>query len=293
MKFFLGILFLTFCGIVCNKIEKINGENIQGYLGTFNILTEQVGFCKMQGYDTTNRENSYGPSIYTSGRVQFGVGLSSIYFGDVPNDEGRETCGMCLNITKVQNFPKFSNDLTLFFPNTKIETPFTVMVFDQCKDPICQQDAFLDFDIYGNIPSTNIKFLEWHPIDCPIHKEEDFIELLFCSKDTCNDHNIYTEKIPFHHVIDKYFVSIIPRNMRIPIKRISILKKNEWVEMNYISAIGWIFPFEFDFTSNIFLQFESSKSDILQMEIQISTLLDTPIQLEYRGGIIFNTGFNF
>ena len=45
-----------------------------------------------------------------------------------------KTCGMCLNVKKFKIFLTFSNDLTFFFLNIEIETPFTVMVFDQCSD---------------------------------------------------------------------------------------------------------------------------------------------------------------
>ena len=261
--------------------------------GTYNRLTYQSGFCKMQGYDTTNRATSLGPSIYTSGKVLFGVGLSSYYFGNIPNEEGLLTCGMCLNITKIERMPEFSMDLTVFEPEKEISTvPFLAMVFDQCNDPICQQEGFLDFDIYSEIPSKNIKMMEWNAVACPVD-EKDTIELLFCTKDTCNVQNVFSNQVPFGSIINQYFVSIIPRNMRIPIQMIQVKNNEKWTDLIYISAIGWTWPFLFDKDKNIHLRIESYLGNVLEVEIPIEKIKATPISLAYRGGIIYDTFLNF
>ena len=266
--------------------------------GTYNTMTNQVGFCKMQSFDTISRETSLGPSIFTSGKTTFGVGLSSLYFGNIPNEEGRLTCGMCLNITKLENFPIFSDDLTLYEKDTEMETPFTVMVFDQCNDPICQEEGFLDFDIYSDIPSRNIQFIEWNAIDCPTD-EKDKIELLFCTKDTCNVENMknfLTNEKTFSDVVYPYFVSLIPRNMKIPIAMIKIWNPSVemFEEMIYISSIGWTFPFLFDKEEKDIKLLLISYNDIeINITIPMKELLNTKILTEYAGGVMYQTKEQF
>lgn len=277
---------------VLENVTYLYDNTFHSHEGTYNTLTHQTGFCKMQGYDTTSRKNSFGPSLYTSGKVHFGVGLSSLYFGNVPNEEGLLTCGMCLNITNIKRIPTFSNDLTNYEPNTEIQTPFLAMVFDQCKDPICQQEGFLDFDIYSSIPNYNIESIEWNAIECPTD-ENDTIELLFCSKDTCNVQNIHSKDTKFGELISKYFFSIIPRNMRIPIQKIQVQKNKKWVDLVYISAIGWTWTFLFDKTQDIQLRIISYLGDVLDVEIPIHTITNKTISIPYRGGIVYDTHLNF
>ena len=290
--FFIGIFLPIYVNFAVENISYLYENNFYSQEGTYNTLKFQTAFCKMQGYDTTKRENSFGPSLFTSGKIQFGVGLSSLYFGDIPNEEGLLTCGMCLNITNIKRMPTFSNDLTTFEPKTQITTPFLAMVFDQCKDPICQQDGFLDFDIYSNIPSNNIEHIEWNAIECPID-ENDTIELLFCSENTCNVQNIYQNTTIFGDLISPYFMSIIPRNMRIPIQKIQVMRNNNWKDLKYISAIGWTWTFPFDKTKDIQLRIISYLGDIIELKIPINTIVNKPISLPYRGGIIYDTQLNF
>ena len=248
----------------------------------------------MQGIQTTNRENSLGPSIYTSGKVQFGVGLSSLYFGEEPNKEGKLTCGMCLNITKIHPFPKFSNDLTSFEENMDIKTPFSVMVFDQCKDTICKQEGFLDFDIYSNIPSNNIDFIEWNIIECPTD-DSDTIEFLFCSSTSCNTNYKYNEIKLWKDIVNPYFITMIPRNMKIPIQSIEVWnsKLNQYKDLEYISSIGWNFPFSFLKDENLDLNIISLMGEKINIKISIEKLLNSKILLEYNGGILYNTKKQF
>lgn len=295
MKLFLFFCFFSFSNsYFYENITFLYENSFKSKEGTYNTLVNQYGFCKMQSSFTKSRKTSLGPSLYTRGKVQFGVGLSSFYFGNKINKEGKETCGMCLNITKIQNFPFFSNDLTQYKKDLEIETPFLVMVFDQCKDLICEQEGFLDFDIYSPIPSTNIKLMEWKGIECPTD-EEDTIELLFCSSNSCNIHNQYTENILWKDIIDIYFITIIPRNMKIPIKNIKIWnkKKYQYEELNYISGIGWSLPFLFPIRGYLNLILISYRENEIYITISIEELFYTPILLEYNGGIIYNTKKQF
>ena len=292
-KFIGRILFFLFSyEYISQNVTHLYNNTFQSNEGTYNILTYQTGFCKMQGYDTTNRKNSFGPSLFTSGKIQFGVGLSSIYFGDIPNQEGLLTCGMCLNVTNIKTMPKFSNDLTYFEPTSEIDTPFLVMVFDQCKDLICQQEGFLDIDIYGRIPNKNIQSIEWTGIECPTD-ENDTIELLFCTENTCNINDIYEENILFGELISENFFSIIPRNMRIPIQKIQVFKNDYWIDLVYVSAIGWTWPTLFNKNSDFHIRIISYKNDIIELTIPIENIKKTPISIAYRGGIIFDTYLNF
>jgi len=64
------------------------------------------------------------------------------------------------------------------------------MVFDQCKDEICES-GFLDFDIYNKkqpVSFGNISGIKWRGVECPV--QEDKLEYLICSQNTSN----FTEK---------------------------------------------------------------------------------------------------
>lgn len=289
MLFFQYLIFIVLFPFLNSSDEIYHSDE-----GTYNTLINQYGFCKMQGIQTTNRENSLGPSIYTSGKVQFGVGLSSLYFGDIPNKEGKLTCGMCLNITKIYPFPTFSNDLTSFDENIDIKTPFSVMVFDQCKDPICKQEGFLDFDIYSNIPPNNIDFIEWNTIECPID-DSDTIELLFCSSTSCNTNYKYNERKLWRDIVNPYFLTVIPRNMKVPIEFIKVWNSelSNYEDLDYISSIGWTFPFSFLKDENLDLNIISLMGEKINIKISIKKLLKSKILLEYNGGILYNTKKQF
>ena len=143
--------------------------------GSYNSFMNQVGYCKLQGYDTVSRNTTGAPPMFMDGRVKFGVGLSDVEF------QGRtSSCGRCLNITKIERFFAFNEDLTQWDYTMKMETPFTAFVMDQCKDAVCVS-KYLDFDIYN--PRQPVAYgnpwnIEWEFIPCPV--EDDGMELLMC-----------------------------------------------------------------------------------------------------------------
>ena len=66
-----------------------------------------------------------------------------------PQTEGAAACGMCIEVTKVENMPLLSTNNTSWDYGENISVPFLAMVFDQCDDPVCDQNGYLDFDIYN------------------------------------------------------------------------------------------------------------------------------------------------
>ena len=95
---------------LAQNITYLYNTLLNSSTGTYNMMTNQTGFCKMTGFNTISRSTSLGPPLFTSGRVQFGVGLSQYQFGStiIPsiNDktEGSIVCGMCINITHISTF---------------------------------------------------------------------------------------------------------------------------------------------------------------------------------------------
>jgi len=229
-------------------------------IGTYNNMKNQTGYCKMTGFNTVSRNTSFGPPLFTSGRVQFGVGLSHFQFGSLNNPsvdnkpEGSLTCGMCINITSISNFPLFNNELTNY-TNINTSTSHIVMVFDQCNDLICTS-GFLDIDVYADniFFKSNTYNISWSAIDCPIYEDEK-IEYLLCTVDTCNAQDTkYLNSSNFGDLFSPYYFSITLRNMKRPINSVAILIDNNYKELPYISGSGY--------TYNGYFQ-----EEILQIEI--------------------------
>jgi hypothetical protein len=59
--------------------------------------------------------------------------------------QGAAACGMCIEVTRVDNMPALNDQLTEWNYKKNISVPFIAMIFDQCTDPICEWNGYLDF----------------------------------------------------------------------------------------------------------------------------------------------------
>jgi hypothetical protein len=159
------------------EIGKDIGKNIEKNRGngSYNSMVNQIGFCRMQSFDTQSRSTSTSVPMFMDGRISFGVGLSDINMKEVSYFR----CGECLQVLGMKPFYSWNKELTKWTESTeRAQTadsssrflPFIVMVFDQCTDPICTRD-YLDFDIYSALQPVshgNPTNIEWISVPCPI-----------------------------------------------------------------------------------------------------------------------------
>lgn len=189
--------------------------------GSYNSFVRQVGFCKAQSFDTTSRNTSSGPGVFVSGRARFGVGLSHAQF-----NRSIVSCGQCIEVLTVDRFYGFNEDLTGWDYDEKVGGNFTVMVMDECTDPICES-GFLDFDIYNArqpVARGNPTNLTWRYAPCPV-SEEDRIEFLFClGYESCQAHDEEGRMVVdvFQDAVHDNWARVYPRNSRIPITSLTI-----------------------------------------------------------------------
>lgn len=257
---------------------------------TYNSFRDQVGFCKMQGYDTVSRETSRGPSLFTSGAALFGVGLSGNQF------DGR-LCGMCISITESENLRQPTNHSLNAFTNGSVTSPFIAMIFDECTDPICTQNttSFLDFDVYSPTPPVwagNPQNVKWKAVPCPVYNKDDgiivqhFLEYLICTPVTCNAHN------PEHQgdgtlrsVWNPYYFSITIRNSRIPIATVQLNDE----PLNYVKGSGWTFSGTYKYNTPFVLELQGFDGTRLLDILDFRAVMALPQLPEYRGGVLYES----
>lgn len=190
--------------------------------GSYNSFLRQVGFCKAQSFDTVSRNTSSGPSVFESGRVAFGVGLSHAQF-----NRSVVSCGRCIEVLTVDRFYAFNAELTGWdYEEEQVGGNFTVMVMDECTDPICGS-GFLDFDVYSTrqpVARGNPTNLTWRYAPCPV-ADGDRIGFLFClGYGSCQAHDKEGRMVAevFQEAVDDDWVRVYPRNSRIPITSLSV-----------------------------------------------------------------------
>jgi len=196
--------------------------------GSYNVFTRQTGFCKMQGFDTVSRATSQAPPVFLDGRVRMGVGLSSTVFDYFQ-------CGRCLVVESAENMPSFSADLNASSPAAPAPfVPFLAMVFDECRDPVCQAEVgYLDFDVYdaGVFSHGNPRNVSWSWAPCPTMPREP-LEFLLCSGSACNPGGAPSETGPL-------FVTV--RNSPTPVGTLEVLQEDgEWSTKFLHPAIGFM-----------------------------------------------------
>ena len=164
MKFLVySILFLP----LLNAIQE----------SSYNSFIGQVGFCRLQSFDTVSRSTSESIPMFMDSRISFGVGLS---------DENMKLsnsflCGACLNVTYVDNFYQWNNEITEWKDIAQPNQSFIAIVMDQCTDAVCKLN-YLDFDIYS--PTQPVMYgnpynVQWHYTPCPIQNGETFEYIIF------------------------------------------------------------------------------------------------------------------
>ena len=276
---------------LAQNITYLYNTLLNSSTGTYNMMTNQTGFCKMTGFNTISRSTSLGPPLFTSGRVQFGVGLSQYQFGSTNvlsiNDktEGSIVCGMCINITHISNFPLFNFELTEY-QNINLTGSHIAMIFDQCNDPICTS-GFLDIDVYSDtiFTKSNTYDIKWTAIDCPVYPDEK-IEYLLCSDVTCNINNKeYLNTDKFGDLFSPYYFSIVVRNMRIPINNFYIFINNNYKELPYFS--GNVFTFNGYFQESEF-KFKTVDyfGTVHEATFDFNDIMNYKPLTDYRGGIL-------
>lgn len=254
---------------------------------TYNSLNKQVAYCKMQGFDTVSRSTSEGPSLYTSSDVWIGVGLSDNQFNG-------STCGMCIQVEKIHNMRGGNNELTIFDDSIP-KVPFIAMVFDECKDPICLTDGFLDFDVHTEVPPVwkgNPYNVTWIAVECPVYHHDTTVlkhrlEYLICNKHSCkyqDQQNWYGKT--FLDIWDPYFFSIIVRNSRVPI--VGMRLNNE--DLIYTKGLGWSFSGYYHMNTKHFnLQLYGSDNSTIVDTFSFVDVLNLACYQNYHGGVILKS----
>jgi hypothetical protein len=180
--------------------------------------------------------------MFLDGRVRFGVGLSSMNI-DIDGPEAPNLCGMCLNVTRIENMPSFNEELTTWIDDDDDDKEwFIAMVFDRCGDEVCIRD-FLDFDIYSTtqpVAHGNPQGIEWHAIPCPVQSGER-IEYLVCTSTTCNaqdDISVVQEQL---FTTPQYYWSITLRNLRVPVTTVMVYwKDSEYILRRDVAVGSWV-----------------------------------------------------
>ena len=257
--------------------------------GSYNSLIGQIAFCKMQSFDTKSRSTSGSVPMFMDGRISFGVGLSDINMREVPYFR----CGECLQITQMKPFYPWNLELTAWTEHPIPVRPFTVMVFDQCTDPICTRD-YLDFDIYNPLQPVshgNPQGITWTSIPCPVQHGET-IEYLFCTSQSCHvqdpSDNTTLRKLASPS-LTLYYWSITIRNTRLPIKSVIIQYQGQYFSLRLENAWIWdLGPFFLD--EDVVLWMEDSQGLSTEDTISFSTLLDQATTPGYHGGLLIRSG---
>jgi len=259
-------LFIFFSTIIFPVFALFQGN------GSYNSFRNQVGFCKLQGFNTTSRESSDNDFLVNR-HVFMGVGLNKIQFA-----HNISNCGRCIKIHRIHNFMDWNPSLTEWIDGSYTETPFIVMVMDECNDPVCS-DGFLDFDIYNvkqPVKYGNPQNIIWEFIECPNTTLKT--KFLFCFSNSCHDHD------PLQRTIGEvlaganpYFWNIYIYNLVKPVYSVYIIEYDIYMELKE----GWFWNFGlFDLTKP-FTILLSNEETVL---IDFMKYKDKMTNDAYRGG---------
>jgi len=244
---------------------------------TYNAFIQQIGFCRMQSFDTVSRETSNSVPMFMDGRVTVGVGLSDINFQAMQGDTGAFACGMCIEVTKAEN--------------SIYHTPFIAMVFDQCTDPICEIN-FLDFDVYTPtlpVSGGNPSAIEWTTVPCPVHEEETW-EYLLCLRDTCHENDAEGRTLQDLLREPVYYWSLTLRNTRWPIQQVAVLDENHDIHTLRLEN-AWVWDFgRFDLSNGIHLyvlSWDNIGGDVFEEFVNVTA--HGMVAPGYRGGILVSS----
>lgn len=107
--------------------------------------------------------------------------------------QGAAACGMCIEVLAVDNMPALNDQLTKWDYKKNITVPFIAMIFDQCTDPICEWNGYLDF-VSAILWSTALYVPQWHAHHQPLlsgvsirpHERLTLEFMLFVSNECAN-----------------------------------------------------------------------------------------------------------
>lgn len=249
---------------------------------SYNSFIGQVGFCKLQSFNTVSRSTSDSIPMFLDGRISFGVGLSDFNM----QQSNSFLCGACLNVTRIENFYEWNTELTEWQGSWPQYKSFTVMVMDQCTDPVCIQD-YLDFDIYNAlqpVANGNPYSLQWNYIACPVQANET-IDYLLCTSTTCHIQDPVEQTVAQVVGQDVYYWALTIRNTRIPISNVMLhLSNGTTVELDLESA--WIWNHEsFDLKQGLNITMVDAENKILHDFIKMPSM-NQKTSSGYHGGII-------
>ena len=240
---------------------------------SYNSMTRQIGYCRMQSFDTRSRSTSGSVPMFLDGRIAFGVGFPS------RDAEAMEafSCGMCLNVTHVENFYSWNPEITEWGKPWDSSSWFLVMVFDECKDPVCQQPFYLDFDIYSEtqpVARGNPYGVQWHIVPCPLAVGET-LEYLFCTANSCHEQDpIRTTPL----TMEPYW-SLTIRNFRFPLVQVWVLYQGEWKALRRENAWVWD-QGSFDMSRSLRLKLQNSQEEEITDIVSMANGFSDP---SYRG----------
>jgi len=262
----------------------VRGEEMRQN-ATYNSLIRQVGFCRMQSFDTVSRSTSESVPMFLDGRILMGVGLSN----ENMKSSDAFLCGACLRVTHVENFYEWNSELTQWggmIPGSP--PPFLVMVMDQCTDPVCTRD-FLDFDIYHEhqpVMNGNPYHVEWTLVPCPV-KEEEPMEYILCTATTCHADD-EAQNLTVGDVISTpvEYWSLTIRNTRMPLTQVLVEYQGTFIPLRLENAWVWDQgPYSLKDGIDLHL-YQQDHPQILNEVLEMPSL-DTPTSIGYRGGIRF------
>ena len=203
---------------------------------SYNSFIGQIGFCRLQSFNTISRSTSDSIPMFMDSRISFGVGLSD----ENMKSSNSFLCGACLNVTRVENFYQWNTEITEWNHEWPSQQSFIVIVMDQCTDEVCKWN-YLDFDIYS--PTQPVMYgnpyhVEWSYIPCPIQQGET-IEYILCTSQTCHQQDDASQTVGDVIGNEVVYWSLTIRNTRIPISQV-ILHVSPSTSIPLRLANAWI-----------------------------------------------------
>ena len=249
---------------------------------SYNSFIGQVGFCRLQSFDTVSRSTSESIPMFMDSRISFGVGLS---------DENMKLsnsflCGACLNVTFVENFYQWNEEITEWNDVASPNNSFLVIVMDQCTDAVCKLN-YLDFDIYS--PTQPVMYgnpyhVKWHYVPCPIKSGETF-EYIICTATTCHIQDRIHQTVGDIITDDLVYWSLTIRNTRLPISKV-ILHLSPTVSVDLRLENSWIWDIgTYNLQQGINITMMDQENKVLNDFIQMPPL-NQVASIGYHGGII-------
>jgi len=258
--------------------------------GSYNSFRYQLGYCKLQSFDSHSRETTGSVPMFLDGRILMGVGLNNHQFQD---DMG--SCGRCLRVQDIRGMPFFEKNLTSYDTSRPILTPFYAMVMDQCKDPVCT-DGYLDFDIYSPIQPVehgNPTGIVWDFAPCPVLSSEP-AGMLVCLNNTCHasGNNDYPTWGEAWEKADPYYIAFYFRNTRYRIETVRLRLNHALGSEIITNENGWVWrpvrpPSPGDVLS-LEIQSAESLEEIHRGQWRLEEWFSKPTESGYDGGLLIH-----